>query len=182
MVEQHQSPKAQYSPQQTEAEVEARIDWISALPDSLILQIISILPMIDACTTTILSKRWQCLRTCVHNLNCYRSKTSWSDEKFISFMDNALPLLTSSNIKKFIAELALSNYTSKLDKWLEIALKKKVEHLDDIDVWHSNDIFGFYLDSDSYSLPQKLCSSSSLVKLIARIAEYQKIVYSIGHP
>ncbi|KAG5620791.1 hypothetical protein H5410_006009 [Solanum commersonii] len=66
-------------------------------------------------------------------------------------MDNALPLLTSSKIKKFtlhfIAQRALSNYSSKPDKCLQIALNKKVEDFD-LKVWHSYDFFGFYLDSD----------------------------------
>ncbi|XP_055803452.1 putative F-box/LRR-repeat protein At5g02930 [Solanum dulcamara] len=149
-------------------EVQTGIDWISALPDSLIVQILSMLPIVDAWTTTILSKLWQNLWTCIHNLNCYRSKTDWSDNRFISFMDNALPLLTSSKIESFTLHLrpnlALSNYSHKLDKWLEIVLKKGVEDFE-LDVWHCSVPFGFYLDSDVYRLPQDLCSSSSILKL-----------------
>ncbi|KAG5620831.1 hypothetical protein H5410_006049 [Solanum commersonii] len=123
------------SPRNSAKTNETGIDWISALPDSVIVEILCKIPITEACTTTILSKRWQYLSTCIHNLHCYRSYTGsgWSDKRLISFMDNALPLLTSSKIKSFTLHftpnIALSNY---------------------------------YLDSDLYSLPQELCSSSSL--------------------
>ncbi|WMV14553.1 hypothetical protein MTR67_007938 [Solanum verrucosum] len=116
-------------------EVETGTDWISALPNSLIVEILCKIPITDACTTTILSKRWQNMWTCIHDLNCYRSKTStgWSAKRFISFIDNALPRLTSSKIEGFTlhfrSNIALSNYSSKLNKWLQIVLKKKVENL-----------------------------------------------------
>ncbi|XP_049392947.1 putative F-box/LRR-repeat protein At5g02930 [Solanum stenotomum] len=149
-------------------EAETGIDWISALPDSVIIEILSKIPITDACTTTILSKRWQNIWTCIHDLNCYRSNTGWSAKRFISFIHNALPLLNSSKIESFTlhfrSNIALSNYSSKRGKWLEIVLKKKVENLD-LDLRGCDEFLGYYLESDLYSLPQELCSSSSLVKL-----------------
>ncbi|KAG5629877.1 hypothetical protein H5410_001594 [Solanum commersonii] len=149
-------------------EAETGIDWISALPNFVIVEILSKIPITDACTTTILSKRWQNIWTCIHDLNCYRSNTGWSSKRFISFIHNALPLLNSSKIESFIlhfrSNIALSNYSSKCGKWLEIVLKKKVENLD-LDLRSCNEFLGYYLESDLYSLPQELCSSSSLVKL-----------------
>ncbi|XP_015169548.1 putative F-box/FBD/LRR-repeat protein At5g56810 isoform X2 [Solanum tuberosum] len=171
------------SPRNSAKTDETGIDCISALPDSVIVEILSKIPITDACTTTILSKHWQYLWTCIHNLHCYRSNTGsgWSDKRLISFMDNALPLLTSSKIKSFTLHftpnIALSNYhsklRSKLHEWLEIVLKKKVENLD-LDLWGCD----YYLDSDLYSLPQELCSSSSLVKLkfkFCKIPEDRKL-------
>ncbi|XP_006366660.1 putative F-box/LRR-repeat protein At5g02930 [Solanum tuberosum] len=162
-------------------EAETGIDWISALPDSLIVEILSKIPITEACTTTILSKRWQNMWTCIHDLNCYPSKTGWSAKRFISFIHNALPLLTSYKIESFTlhfrSNIALSNYSSKLNKWLQIVLKKKVENLD-LDLRACDDFFDYYLDSDLYSLPQELCSSSSLVKLkfkFCKIPEDRKL-------
>lgn len=81
------------------------IDWISQLPDSLIVQILSLMPVKDAFRTTILSKRWQYLWTSIDNLIFGSRNINCSDSlavnKFISFMDNVLPLLNCSKIKKF---------------------------------------------------------------------------------
>ncbi|XP_015169554.1 F-box/LRR-repeat protein At5g02910-like [Solanum tuberosum] len=151
-------------------EVETGTDWISALPNSVIVEILCKIPITDACTTTILSKRWQNMWTCIHDLNCYRSKTStgWSAKRFISFIDNALPLLTTSKIEGFTlhfrSNIALSNYSSKLNKWLQIVLKKKVENLH-LDLWYYHDSMYLCFNGDRYSLPQDLCSSSSLLNL-----------------
>nr|XP_018625885.1 F-box/LRR-repeat protein At5g02910-like [Nicotiana tomentosiformis] len=68
------------------------IDWISQLPDSLIVQILSLMPVKDAFRTTILSKRWQYLWTSIDNLIFGSRNINCSDSlavnKFISFMDN----------------------------------------------------------------------------------------------
>ncbi|KAG5620833.1 hypothetical protein H5410_006051 [Solanum commersonii] len=151
-------------------EVETGTDRISALPNSLIVEILCKIPITDACTTTILSKRWQNMWTCIHDLNCYRLKnsTGWSAKRFISFIDNALPLLTSSKIEGFTlhfrSNIALSNYSSKLDKWLQIVLKKKVENFH-LDLWYYHDSMYLCFNCDRYSLPQDLCRSSSLLNL-----------------
>ncbi|WMV17007.1 hypothetical protein MTR67_010392 [Solanum verrucosum] len=112
---------------ETECE-ETGIDWISELPDALIVQILSQMPIQDAFKTSILSKH------------------------------NVLPLLCCSKIKKlclYFRFCLVASYSSKIDKWLEIALKKKVEDLD-LEIW--------YYDQNPYVLPQVLCNNSSIVK------------------
>ncbi|XP_006363820.1 F-box/LRR-repeat protein At5g02910-like [Solanum tuberosum] len=147
---------------ETECE-ETGIDWISELPDALIVQILSQMPIQDAFKTSILSKRWQYPWTSIDNLIFDNRNTNWSDRenvinKFISFTDNVLPLLCCSKIKKFCLYFRfclVASYSSKIDKWLEIALKKKVEDLD-LEIW--------YYDQNPYVLPQVLCNNSSIVK------------------
>uniref|UniRef100_A0A3Q7FZ33 F-box domain-containing protein n=1 Tax=Solanum lycopersicum TaxID=4081 RepID=A0A3Q7FZ33_SOLLC len=147
---------------ETESE-ETGIDWISELPDALIVQILSLLPIQDAFRTSVLSKRWQYPWTSIDNLIFDNRNTNWSNRenvinKFISFTDNVLPLLCCSNIKKFCLYFRfclVASYSSKIDKWLEIVLKKKVEDLD-LEIW--------YYDQSPYVLPQVLCNNSSIVK------------------
>lgn len=149
---------------ETESEVTG-IDWISKLPDDLIVRILSQLPIQDAFRTAILSKRWQYPWTCIDNLIFDNTYTDWVDRvnvinKFVSFTDNVLPLLCCSKIKKFTLYFRfclVSSYSSKIDEWLEIALKKRVEDLD-LEIWYYDD------DPFPYVLPQALCSCSSIIK------------------
>ncbi|MCD7447736.1 hypothetical protein HAX54_033526 [Datura stramonium] len=155
---------------ETECEETDRIDWISQLPDALIIQILSLLSLTDACRTTILSKRWQYLWTCIDNLSYHNKEYSCPDSltahKFISLTDNVLPLLSCSSIKKLSLGFMLNyddgvSYNPKIDKWLEFAVNKKMEDL------FLNILYTVRADKHDqpYSLPQVLCSSSSIVKL-----------------
>ncbi|XP_059294832.1 putative F-box protein At1g49610 [Lycium ferocissimum] len=145
------------------------IDWISKLPDALIVRILSLLPITDACKTTILSKRWQNLWTCIHNF-IYNQKHDYSDSstvnKFISFIDNVLPLLNCSSFKRFHLEFSFNyddgmSYGPKIDELLEFAVNKNVEELH-LNTWYIHEVAEYDL---SYSLPQVLCSSSSILKI-----------------
>ncbi|XP_059293499.1 F-box/LRR-repeat protein At5g02910-like isoform X2 [Lycium ferocissimum] len=148
---------------ETECE-ETGIDWISEIPDALIAQILTQMPTPDAFKTTLLSKHWQYLWNSMDNLIFDNRNTDWSDRvnvinKFISFTDNVLTLLCCSKIKKFtlyFRSCLVASYGSKIDKLLEIALKKKAEDLE-LEIW--------YYDQDPYVLPQALCSSSFILKL-----------------
>ncbi|XP_060193448.1 putative F-box protein At1g49610 [Lycium barbarum] len=181
MGEQDQSPESscddgnsdgqilENSPQKTE-----KIDRISELPDSLIVQILSRIPITDACRTTILSKRWENLWTSIDNViyenevkyNCSDSSTV---HKFIFFTDNVLPLLSLSSIKKFSLDFAFDydygvSYSHKIDKWLEFALNKKVEDLY-LNISYTDEPSK---DDQPYSLSRVLCGNSSILKLDCR--------------
>uniref|UniRef100_M1DX55 Ubiquitin-protein ligase n=1 Tax=Solanum tuberosum TaxID=4113 RepID=M1DX55_SOLTU len=142
---------------------------ISQLPDALIVQILSRLSITYEFRTTILSKHWQYFWTCVDNI-IYEEEYGRSDNlivhKIISLTDNVLPLLSCSSIKKlnlnfvFIYDDGLS-YFPKIDKWLEFAMKKKVEDLR-MNIRYTVDPTEH---DQPYSLPEVLCSSSSILKL-----------------
>ncbi|MCD9644157.1 hypothetical protein HAX54_032174 [Datura stramonium] len=157
---------------QTECAETACIDWISELPDSIIVQILSLLPITNACKTTILSKRWQCLWTSIDNVifrNACNRLEYMALDKFISFTDNVLPLLSCLSIKKFNLYFDFDyddgvSYSLKIDNWLEFAVNKKVEDLY-LNIWYSVDPEEH---DQPYSLPQVFCSSSSIVKLDCR--------------
>jgi len=80
-------------------EEESRNDRISELHDSLLIQILSLLPTEDAFKTCLISKRLQTLSTLIDsfNLTCsyYRAREDFT------FVHNALAHSLSSKIKNF---------------------------------------------------------------------------------
>ncbi|PHT54874.1 hypothetical protein CQW23_03360 [Capsicum baccatum] len=156
---------------ETECEEIDCIDWISQLPDELVIKILSLLSVTDAFRTCILSKRWQYLCNFIDNFIYDNEECSRSDSttvhKFISLTDNVLPRLSCSSVKKFRLKFAFDyddgvSYNLKIDKWLEFSVHKKVEDLY-LYIWYTGD--AIQLHAKPYSLPQYLCSNSSIVKL-----------------
>ncbi|XP_049398023.1 putative F-box/LRR-repeat protein At3g18150 isoform X2 [Solanum stenotomum] len=105
-------------------------DRLSDLPDSLLLQILSLLPTEEAFTTCILSKRWQYLWTSLDSF-IFSPRRFWGRNKgFRSFVDYVLSHSTASKITKFqIHCSALHNYKSQISQWLTFAVKKNVQHV-----------------------------------------------------
>ncbi|KAH0730391.1 hypothetical protein KY289_001579 [Solanum tuberosum] len=105
-------------------------DRLSELPDSLLLQILSLLPTEEAVTTCILSKRWQCLWTSLDTFS-FSPRCFWRrNNGFPSFVDYVLSHSNASKITKFEIDCSrMYNYKSQINQWLTFAVEKNVQHV-----------------------------------------------------
>jgi len=104
-------------------------DRISALPDLILLDILSSLPTKDAIKTVVLSKRWTSLWSFVPSL-------SFNDNSFANYdiittaVDATLAQHTAPKLTKFFVK---SKYHSQLkpclDAWVHFATTTKVDQL-----------------------------------------------------
>nr|XP_009612640.1 F-box/LRR-repeat protein At5g02910-like isoform X3 [Nicotiana tomentosiformis] len=135
------------------AGAEETLDRISQLPDSLLVQILSLLPTKDAVASCASSKRWRYLWTSIYNF-LFISIDCKKAENFMSFVDHVLTHSTCSKIKKFQLDLG---YTSglKISQWISFAVERKVEDV----------VLCSYDDDLSFELPISICTCSSLITL-----------------
>ncbi|KAL7240389.1 hypothetical protein ACSBR2_006106 [Camellia fascicularis] len=160
------------------------IDRISMLPDSLLIHILSFLPIIeDTIKTHVLSKRWQYLWTSPPSLlYCF----SFSGEdvdyweriaQFVAFVDKTLVLYNYSKLKKFVVEFKYdSHFASNVNLWTRFATRNVAEELQ----------LQFYTaaeglkEEDRFMLPQLLFTNSSFTELSFCFCEIAKKL-SIGY-
>ncbi|KAL3620471.1 hypothetical protein CASFOL_035383 [Castilleja foliolosa] len=138
---------------------EMSIDRLSALPDGILLHILSFLSfdLKETAVTSVLSKRWQFLWSELPELN-FRDH-SWDVGKtrdFVSWVNRTIILRSGSYLKKFEVYFLYDEcYALDVNVWVRFAVKNNVKELS-LSL-HS----GIYI----YTLPQVLYSSSSLTCL-----------------
>ncbi|KAL8509595.1 hypothetical protein ACS0TY_016717 [Phlomoides rotata] len=143
-------------------------DRLSELPNSLILHILSTLPMRNVVRTTLLSKRWNNLWTTIPCLNfCYFTYVKKEEvERIRNFINRALMLWKGIKILKFkiyiITYLEVS-LAIDIDLWVRYAVEHNVEELK---------IHIHPLENDEYWAPQCLNSCSSIRKLSLAVEGY----------
>lgn len=109
-------------------EVAVEPDRVSELPESLILAILSLLPMKDVVQTTSLSKRWNNRWIAIPSLD-FRHH-SFDLHSFRSFVYGALAQWKGPKILKFaITSHHFLPRPIDLDFWLLFAIEKQVEEL-----------------------------------------------------
>ena len=127
-------------------------DRISALPDCLILEILSRLPETkEAIKTSSLSKRWQYVWTSVPNLIFIQDVTgnirtdSLTLPDFLSTIDQTLAQCRHVNLNKFVVDTTYTiGFESQVRNFIRHAIIRNFEHLvielDDISMLHEFDL------------------------------------------
>ncbi|XP_055826275.1 putative F-box/LRR-repeat protein At5g02930 [Solanum dulcamara] len=145
-------------------EEESLNDRISKFPDSLVLEILSLLPTKDAFRTCLISKRWQTLPTLIDSFN-FTCLNSRAREDF-SFLQNALAHSLSSKIKKLQLDFTglwlldcsfRPEYESLVSRCFSFAVERNVENV----------VLWFY-NGDQCTFPESLYTCSSLITLDVR--------------
>ncbi|KAI4983059.1 hypothetical protein ZWY2020_023551 [Hordeum vulgare] len=122
-------------------------DWISTLPDDILIKILSLLTVSDAAMTDCLSTRW---RSLWKNVDClildlcslrmpeseiceyHKKPCLWEDEvtKFIRKTNGFLRNHYGNRIKEFIVRFPLTSaHASELDNWIQFAASASTEKL-----------------------------------------------------
>ncbi|KEH38486.1 putative F-box domain, FBD domain, leucine-rich repeat domain, L domain-containing protein [Medicago truncatula] len=120
------------SPRET---IEGERDMISTLHESILSQILSFIPIVDAVSTSVLSRRWVDVWKCITNLDFDDSllgsrKKRMQKEQFVNFVEKVLIHFTNSSIQSFSLSLTSHQYdASKLSEWISFILERRVQKL-----------------------------------------------------
>ena len=145
-------------------------DRISALPDALLILILSYLPVIDAVKTGVLSKRWSRLWTWTPNL-VFDQLGEWDEKSnnFVPFIDAFLVLHSSPKIQKLAIDMDYRkrlHLDNSMDEWLRFASGRAAEELNlqlsELGYFHSWD---FRANVERYLLPSFIYSNNSMKRL-----------------
>ncbi|KAJ7948822.1 F-box/LRR-repeat protein [Quillaja saponaria] len=108
-------------------------DKISSLPDSILGDILSLLPTKDAVRTCVLSTRWIYIWTCITSLqfddrvrNCHRRRTK---DNFMNLVSRVLLHLGDSSIQSFSISCLKPYDMSRASAWISAVLRRKVQKL-----------------------------------------------------
>ncbi|KAL6990971.1 hypothetical protein U1Q18_009091 [Sarracenia purpurea var. burkii] len=146
---------------------ESPIDRISALPDCLLLHILSFLPIEDAIRTDVLSKRWQYVWTYLPSLLfCFDDSVNPCDRcvngDFVEFVDKTLILCNGSTVKKIGVDFYYHDrFVSNVNVWTRFAARNDTEELRLKLPTYNED----WNELAAYVLPQHLYTNSSFREL-----------------
>ncbi|XP_073124356.1 F-box/LRR-repeat protein At4g14096-like isoform X2 [Henckelia pumila] len=108
-------------------------DFISNLPESIISQILSLLPTKDALRTCVLSKDWEYKWTSIDNIviddrKRFSLKTT-RKKSVVYFVDRIFILSHTSRLKRFFLSFQQEYDASRIMTWISAALMRNVEDL-----------------------------------------------------
>lgn len=146
------------------------LDRISALPDSILLHILSFLPTEQAIATGVLSKRWQYLWTYSPNLHFHNPwRTSHSSE-FVRFVDKTLIQCGGAKVDRFVVDFSYDlRFRTTLNLWIRFAVKNNVHEL--CLLLFSGLLSYRHCYCDHFLLPQHLYRNSILTKLSLSVCD-----------
>ncbi|CAG7871390.1 unnamed protein product [Brassica rapa] len=117
----------------------SEVDRLSSLPDCLIFQIFLNLPTKDVVQTSVLSTSWKTLWKDVHGLDLDTEDFN-THETFVSFVDTFLERNRGLSIHLFKVPYDSSYKPDLVNRWVDTAVRLKVEHLDVSDNLSAQDI------------------------------------------
>ncbi|KAI7726506.1 hypothetical protein M8C21_027165 [Ambrosia artemisiifolia] len=164
------------------------MDFISKIPDDVLVMILSLMPIKDAAVTSSLSTRWRYLWRNLIRLNFDGTEIldkMANDEvlcdlevnKYINQVSNVISSYNHSKVHDFRVCFDLDDSASEeIDEWIEFALGKKVERLE-LDLLYKN--YGTRYSEENYEF--RLPSSVSMVgEMLSLKKLFLKCVNFIG--
>ncbi|KAK3227499.1 hypothetical protein Dsin_007361 [Dipteronia sinensis] len=136
-------------------------DFISRLPDDILVQILSRLETKDAVKTCVLSSRWKNLWTFVYNLHFLDNRRNFVNfEIFENFVDRVLGLCQSKDIQDFClcCRVVYDSEVSHVSQWLCFAVERNVRKL-------NIRVDAFDIGWRVARLPQSIFTCNTLVEL-----------------
>ncbi|KAL6142944.1 hypothetical protein ACLB2K_061219 [Fragaria x ananassa] len=120
------------------------VDRISALPDDIVIGIVSLLPLKDAAATCVLSRRWEHVWKFSASLDFDEDDQLFArfhglepDEmdpesrRYIDRVDSVIGKHRASTIERFRVCFDLDfHFTKSVDSWVEFAMNKRVQELE----------------------------------------------------
>ncbi|CAH9069634.1 unnamed protein product [Cuscuta epithymum] len=141
-------------------QIKCSIDRLSALPDCLVIHILSFLGLEKAAITSVLGKRWRYLWAELPKLEFYFWENSGEETKkisdFVAWVHKTLATRKSKYLEKFTVRFPYQEcFSSDVDNWLEFASKNKVKEV----------YFDLSATNDFYTLCDMMYSYPSLTSL-----------------
>ncbi|GFP79981.1 putative F-box/LRR-repeat protein at5g02700 [Phtheirospermum japonicum] len=145
---------------------ETPIDRLSALPDTLIIHILSLLDVNQSAITAVLAKRWRNFwRESPRLVFIEKSRLPENTRDFVARVNRILLVISGgrNDLETFEVEFYYKNiYSLDVDVWFDFAIRNKVKQVSVL----LNSTRPSILDS--YSLPQMMFHNSNLKRLILR--------------
>ncbi|KAL3620492.1 hypothetical protein CASFOL_035404 [Castilleja foliolosa] len=145
---------------------ETRIDRLSALPDCLIIHILSRLEVKQSAITALLSKRWQFLWTQSPRLIFSQKRSSiLALQDFVCKVNRTLVICGQNDLDTFELEFPYrQSYSPDVDVWVGFAVKNKSKQ---VSLLLNHILYEEGLDN-MYTLPRTMFRSAHLKRLTLR--------------
>ncbi|KAL3653052.1 hypothetical protein CASFOL_002733 [Castilleja foliolosa] len=137
---------------------EMPIDRLSALPDGILIHILSFLGLKESVVTSVLSKRWKFLWTELPRLEFYEeSKERDKISKFVTMVNRTLLIRRGAHLEKFDVFFRYDeSFASDVDSWLDFAVKNKAKEIR-LHLWSRT-------EANLYRLPETMYSNPYLIR------------------
>ncbi|KAL3653053.1 hypothetical protein CASFOL_002734 [Castilleja foliolosa] len=134
------------------------IDRLSALPDGILIHILSFLGLKKSVVTSVLSKRWKFLWTELPRFE-FKENRKERDKisKFVAMVNRTLRIRRGAHLEKFYVNFRYDeSLASDVNSWIDFVLKDKVKEV----CLHLR----FVSEDELYGLPERMYSNSSLIR------------------